>query len=75
MSFAFPFFSSVRLWGWQENAIEVKRAEEQGNSAPGLDTSKSDMSPYMQGVAHRNSAFSQLKFSKYKANICLILIE
>ncbi len=24
---------------------------------------ESDLSPYMQGVAHRNSAYSQLKFS------------
>lgn len=63
-SIVFTITFLVRLWGWQENAIEVKRAEEQGASAPGLDTSNSDMSPYMQGVAHRNSVFSQLKFSE-----------
>lgn len=53
---------TVRLWGWRENAIEVSRAEKEPGY--GTDGSKSDMDAYMQGVAHRNSAYSQLKFSE-----------
>jgi hypothetical protein len=55
--------SIVRLWGWRENAIEVSRAEKEPGY--GVDGSKSDLDPYMQGVAHRNSAYSQLKFSEF----------
>lgn len=58
------FFLTVRFWGWRENELEVQRdaadAEAAGGSRP-----TSDLTPYMQGVAHRNSAFSQLKFSEY----------
>lgn len=52
----------VRLWGWTENSLELSRAEKEPGY--GTDPSKSDLDPYMQGVAHRNSAFSQLKFSE-----------
>lgn len=60
--------SSFRFWGWRENEIEQqahKAALDAGVKPPGTDPSKSDLSEYMQGVAHRNSAFSQLKFSKH----------
>lgn len=43
--------------------MEVARAEKEPGY--GTDASKSDLDPYMQGVSHRNSAFSQLKFSEY----------
>ncbi|UZJ53205.1 hypothetical protein CBS101457_002525 [Exobasidium rhododendri] len=56
--------SSFRLWGWSENGVEKSRAEQEGPGY-GTDGSKSDMDPYMQGVAHRNSAYSQLKFSVF----------
>ena len=41
----------------------AKAEIEAGIKAAGTDPSKSDLTPYLQGVAHRNSAFSQLKFS------------
>lgn len=59
--------SSFRFWGWKENELEQQAnqaAIDAGIKPPGTDPSKSDLTPYMQGVAHRNSAFSQLKFSK-----------
>lgn len=59
--------SSFRFWGWRENEIEQQAhqaAIDAGVKPPGTDPSKSDLTPYLQGVAHRNSAFSQLKFSK-----------
>ncbi|SPO31093.1 related to NADH-ubiquinone oxidoreductase 21 kDa subunit [Ustilago trichophora] len=58
--------TSFRFWGWKENEIEQaanQAALDAGIKPPGTDPSKSDLTPYMQGVAHRNSAFSQLKFS------------
>lgn len=58
--------SSFRFWGWTENEKEqtvAKALADAGIKPPGTDTSDSDLTPYMQGVAHRNSAFSQLKFS------------
>ncbi|PWN19935.1 hypothetical protein BCV69DRAFT_249854, partial [Microstroma glucosiphilum] len=54
--------SSMRLWGWTENEPELKRAIEEGPEAFG-DVTKSSLDPYLQGVAHRNSVWSQLKFS------------
>lgn len=46
--------------------MEQALAEQEGpTGAAGTDASKSELDPYMQGVAHRNSAFSQLKFSEY----------
>lgn len=54
--------STVRLWGWTENGVELARAEKEPGY--GADGSKSNLDPYMQGVAHRNSAYSQLQFSK-----------
>lgn len=58
-----PHPTPVRLWGFRENSREVARAKEEGQSALGLDTSKSSLDPYMQGVAHRNSAYSQFKLA------------
>ncbi|KAI5475363.1 NADH:ubiquinone oxidoreductase 21kD subunit [Pseudohyphozyma bogoriensis] len=58
--------SSLRLWGWKENAIEVERDQSElsklaseGKPLYGETT----LSPYIQGVSHRNSVWSQLKFS------------
>lgn len=59
------FLSTVRLWGWAENEPEVKRAIEEGPEAF-VDVAKSSLDPYLQGVAHRNSVWSQLKFSEWK---------
>lgn len=64
--------TSFRFWGWKENEVEQKAhqaAIDAGVKPPGTDPSKSDLTPYMQGVAHRNSAFSQLKFSKCLASV------
>lgn len=49
--------------------MEQAKAEQESAAgpAPGTDASKSDLDPYLQGVAHRNSAFSQLKFSECQA--------
>ncbi|KDN41327.1 hypothetical protein K437DRAFT_258315 [Tilletiaria anomala UBC 951] len=60
--------SSFRLWGWSENEIEQSLASKElevakaGGPLP-AGYGQSDLSDYIQGVAHRNSAFSQLKFS------------
>lgn len=59
--------TSFRFWGWKENELEQQAnqaAIDAGIKPPGTDPTKSDLSPHLQGVAHRNSAFSQLKFSK-----------
>ncbi|KAN0062545.1 hypothetical protein ACQY0O_005077 [Thecaphora frezii] len=58
--------SSFRFWGWTENEVEQAKAKADiaaGIKPPGTDPSQSDLTPFLQGVAHRNSAFSQLKFS------------
>ncbi|KAJ1599540.1 hypothetical protein NDA14_004195 [Ustilago hordei] len=58
--------TSFRFWGWKENELEQQAnqaAINAGIKPPGTDPTKSDLSPHLQGVAHRNSAFSQLKFS------------
>ncbi|PWN48651.1 hypothetical protein IE53DRAFT_333322 [Violaceomyces palustris] len=58
--------SSFRFWGWRENEIEQAREKAElaaGIKPYGTDPSQSDLTPFMQGVAHRNSVFSQLKFS------------
>ncbi|GAA5921235.1 hypothetical protein JCM6882_005820, partial [Rhodosporidiobolus microsporus] len=54
-----------RLWGWRENALEQSRDKEelsalaaQGKPLYG----ETDLPEYIQGVAHRNSMWSQLKF-------------
>ncbi|KAG8942728.1 hypothetical protein FRC04_003558 [Tulasnella sp. 424] len=58
--------STFRFWGWSENSREQakdfaelsKRAQE-GKPLYG----ESDLDAHLQGVAYRNSAYSQLKFS------------
>ncbi|GAA6040292.1 hypothetical protein JCM8097_009404 [Rhodosporidiobolus ruineniae] len=57
--------SSLRLWGWKENAIERERdqAELSALAAQGKPLyGETDLPEYIQGVAHRNSMWSQLKF-------------
>ncbi|PWN26673.1 hypothetical protein BDZ90DRAFT_253314 [Jaminaea rosea] len=54
--------SSLRLWGWTENEAEVNRAKEEAPDAFPSTGKTSSLEPYMQGVAHRNSVWSQLKF-------------
>ncbi|GAA5848873.1 hypothetical protein JCM8547_006373 [Rhodosporidiobolus lusitaniae] len=57
--------SSLRLWGWRENALEQARdkAELSALASQGKPLyGESDLPEYIQGVAHRNSMWSQLKF-------------
>ncbi len=57
--------TSFRFWvgrrtNWNSRPTRLRSMPDQASwNRP----SKSDLTPYMQGVAHRNSAFSQLKFS------------
>lgn len=53
----------MRLWGWRENEREQVRDKEEltqlakeGKPLYG----ESDLPPYIQGVAHRNSLWSQV---------------
>ncbi|CAE6412999.1 unnamed protein product [Rhizoctonia solani] len=58
--------SSLRFWGWSENAREeqLDYKELSARAAAGKPLyGESDMPPFIQGAAHRNSAFSQLKFA------------
>ncbi|EDP43388.1 hypothetical protein MGL_2398 [Malassezia globosa CBS 7966] len=52
--------STFRFWGWTENAREqeLAKAEVASGDVPGQ--GKSSLTDELQGVAHRNSAFSQL---------------
>ena len=55
--------SQKRFWGWSENAREesMDRAELSAIKAAGKPLyGESELSPYMQGVAARNSTFSGL---------------
>jgi hypothetical protein len=55
--------SSQRFWGWAENEREQEKdmQEMKGRVAAGLKPyGESELSPYMQGVAARNSTFSGL---------------
>ncbi|KAL8276999.1 hypothetical protein RQP46_010634 [Phenoliferia psychrophenolica] len=57
--------STLRLWGWTENALEQKRdlADLSALAAQGKPLyGETDLPEYVQGVAHRNSQWSQLKF-------------
>ncbi|WFD04014.1 hypothetical protein MOBT1_002711 [Malassezia obtusa] len=56
--------SSFRLWGWSENEREQERAKSdaEAGKVPGM--GESSLSPEMQGVAFRNSVFSQLNLGK-----------
>ncbi|WFD48138.1 hypothetical protein GLX27_002806 [Malassezia furfur] len=55
--------SSFRLWGWSENEPEQERAKADAaaGKVPGMGDSR--LSPEMQGVAFRNSVFSQLSLA------------
>ncbi|KAF9269079.1 hypothetical protein L218DRAFT_1072728 [Marasmius fiardii PR-910] len=60
--------SSKRFWGWTENKREeemdlqeLSQRAEQGKSLYG----ESHQPEWVQGAAHRNSVFSQLKFSAF----------
>ncbi|KAG2189311.1 hypothetical protein INT44_004453 [Umbelopsis vinacea] len=59
--------SSLRFWGWEENAAEVEKdkAEMAQRVAEGKPLyGESQLSPYLQSVAAGNSRNAQLKFSK-----------
>ncbi|KAG8941191.1 hypothetical protein FRC03_004770 [Tulasnella sp. 419] len=58
--------SSLRFWGWSENKreeekdfAELSQLAKEGKPLYGT----TDLDPHLAGVAYRNSAFSQLKFS------------
>ncbi|TYJ52571.1 hypothetical protein B9479_006821 [Cryptococcus floricola] len=60
--------SSLRFWGWRENAAEVARDQaelsqlaKEGKPLYG----ESQLNPYLQGVAARNSTWSQLKLAAF----------
>ncbi|TCD67586.1 hypothetical protein EIP91_012216 [Steccherinum ochraceum] len=60
--------SSLRFWGWTENKREEERdrVEMKDRIARGLPLyGTSDQPEWVQGVAYRNSAFSQLKFHAF----------
>lgn len=54
---------SLRLWGWKENQLEQDRDREElgARAAQGLPLyGETDLPEYIQGVAHRNSMWSQV---------------
>lgn len=56
---------AVRLWGWTENAAEQKRDLKELSALAKAGKplyGSTDLPEYVQGVAHRNSLWSQLKF-------------
>lgn len=58
--------SSFRFFGWTENEVEqerdVKELSQRVKDGKPI-YGETSLSPYLQGVAHRNSAFSQLKLA------------
>ena len=52
-----------RFWGWSENEREQQRAQEEAQSGTVIGQGESSLSDEMQGVAHRNSVFSQLNLA------------
>lgn len=55
----------MRMWGWKENELEQKRDMEELTALAKAGKplyGGTDLPEYMQGVAHRNSLWSQLKF-------------
>ena len=57
--------SSKRFWGWSENEREqgMDMDELKARKGAGLKIyGESELSPYMQGVAARNSTFSGMMF-------------
>lgn len=66
-------FPPVRFWGWTENKREeaMDREELTQRAQQGLPLYGESFQPeWVQGAAHRNSAFSQLKFGE-----CHILLS
>nr|XP_019011764.1 uncharacterized protein I206_03870 [Kwoniella pini CBS 10737]OCF50545.1 hypothetical protein I206_03870 [Kwoniella pini CBS 10737] len=60
--------SSARFWGWRENSDEVKKdqIELSERYAAGKPLyGETELTPYLQGVAARNSTFSQLKLHAF----------
>ena len=58
--------TAVRFWGWKENAREVAKDKEEMTArvAQGLPVyGDSQLTPYMQGVASRNSTWAALNFA------------
>ncbi|WVW85285.1 hypothetical protein I302_107323 [Kwoniella bestiolae CBS 10118] len=60
--------SSLRFWGWRENSAEVTKdqaelSERAKNGQPLY--GETELTPYLQGVAARNSTFSQLKLHAF----------
>ena len=55
--------STFRFWGWSENEREQQRAQEEAQSGTVIGQGESSLSDEMQGVAHRNSVFSQLNLA------------
>ena len=55
--------STFRFWGWSENEREQQRAREEAQSGTVIGQGESSLSDEMQGVAHRNSVFSQLNLA------------
>jgi len=56
---------TVRLWGWKENAREIEMdKKELGQLAKDGKPlyGETDLPEYIQGVAHRNSMWSQVSF-------------
>ena len=61
-------YHPVRFWGWSENKreeemdfAELSQRAREGKPLYG----ESDQPEWVQGVAHRNSVFSQLKFGEH----------
>ncbi|WVR09321.1 hypothetical protein IAU60_006386 [Kwoniella sp. DSM 27419] len=60
--------SSFRFWGWRENAAEqaADQAELSKRASNGQPIyGETELSPYLQGVAARNSTWSQLKLHAF----------
>ncbi|OWZ77239.1 hypothetical protein C365_04498 [Cryptococcus neoformans Bt85] len=60
--------STFRFWGWRENAAEVQKdqAELSQRAKEGKPLyGESQLDPYLQGVAARNSTWSQLKLHAF----------
>jgi len=58
--------TTVRFWGWKENAREAAKDKEEMTArvAKGLPVyGESQLTPYMQGVAARNSTWAALNFA------------
>ncbi len=58
--------TSLRFFGWKENAreVEMDKKEMTGRVAKGLPVyGESDLTPFMQGVAARNSTWGVLNLA------------